>query len=198
MSVDQPRGQPNNAGQFASKGGAPGKKSKAGKKSNPPAPGKAPTNKEVHAAASSAGLKIYRILQRVDSVVAKFVQPALESIIDTPDDFKKFGYSGIGNESIQLDPIRQHFGVGTHLALGILSKAIPLAFIHAKRLLGKLRKRGDSVQLSDTSAGAAAAEVLRAIFKEVFLALGMPEELATAALPPVATLAAYIAQKVRK
>ena len=65
---------------------------------------------------------------------------ALGAVIDLPSDLRKFGYepttAGTGSGTTS-DPIRQHLGIGTHLATTLASKTIVAAWGLAKKLAGK-------------------------------------------------------------
>lgn len=109
---------------------------------------------------------------------------ALDAIVDTPDDMKKFGYnpafgatSGVG----QNDPVSANLGVSTHLALSVASNVLSRALTLAKSKLG-----GGKAE-SEYDGPRAVAEMLADLFAAVNETLG-----ATGGAPSADEVAANI------
>lgn len=86
--------------------------------------------------------KVKAIKQRVGAAVMQwavaaspYIMPIAEALLDTPQDFQKFGYvpTVSGMDANSPDPLKATMGVSFHLAASIVSKAVPAALAALKR-----------------------------------------------------------------
>ncbi len=151
----------------------------------------------IRLAAENAALKVLHHTYTADRLFGKYVMPAIEAIIDTPEDMTtKFGYNptmSSGDRSHILDPVKNSTGLSAHFVAMLITKAVPIVLVRLKRLI----KKRKSVQLSAVAGGrddvAQAARILREVFAEVYRTLRIPAE----AVPSLAALAAYIREKTK-
>jgi hypothetical protein len=115
-------------------------------------------------AAARVNLFLLRHQDKIDWIADK-----LGSILDTPDDLKKFGYNPTvsgGTAHGGTDALREHLGVSSHLALTIASKALSKAIAWSK-------KKATRVSEEDSDITMLLAEMLREVFETVNAGLGL-------------------------
>ncbi len=154
---------------------------------------------KIRQVAENAALKILGIMYKADSAFGKYGLPAIEAIIDTPDDLKtKFGYNPamMGVDSHILDPLKQHTGCSSHFCATVICQAVPLAFTAVKRALGK-RKPVAKEATESPAEIMDAAVALRSMFGEVFRAMGLDDDGVEKSLPSLATIESYIRDKIK-